>query len=76
MQGVMLPRRQIIANNCSFTFPPTNKHPECPYAGALTTCDKTLDGQNGCKVHFPEVSVSIEVSYPFGGFPGATIAGR
>jgi lambda family phage minor tail protein L len=69
LQGVSIPKRQIIANNCPWVFPPSSKHPECPYTGGLTTCDHTLYGSNGCKVHFP----GTDVSYPFGGFPGATI---
>lgn len=69
LQGVSIPKRQIVANNCSWVFPPSAKHPECPYSGGLTTCDHTLYGINGCKVHFPGTTVG----YPFGGFPGATI---
>lgn len=69
LQGVLLPKRQIIANNCQYVFPPTAKHPECPYQGVLSSCDHTLMGGNGCKVHFP----GTDVAYPFGGFPGATI---
>lgn len=66
LEGVQLPRRQIIANVCPWVFPPTVAHPECPYAGILTTCDHTLHGPNGCEVHFGD-----EAELPFGGFPGA-----
>jgi hypothetical protein len=30
------------------------KHPtQCGYDGDIPTCDRTLDGINGCKIHFP-----------------------
>ncbi len=39
---------------------------ECGYAGALTTCDKTLNGSNGCVAHGSDSSI-----HParYGGFP-------
>jgi len=69
LQGVTIPKRQIMANSCPWVFPSTDKHPECPYIGPLLTCDHTWKGLNGCKSHFPEDAKS----YPFGGFPGATL---
>jgi phage-related protein len=36
----------------------------CTYSGTMTTCSKTIDGDNGCKAHFPSAVL------PFGGFPG------
>jgi hypothetical protein len=36
----------------------------CSYAGSMATCSKTIDGDTGCKAHFPAAVL------PFGGFPG------
>lgn len=72
-QGQMLPRRQIIANLCSFTY----KGPYCAYAGsgmfdandlpvsnpALDVCSKRL---SGCKCRFGANNL-----LNFGGFPAA-----
>lgn len=65
LEGVMLPRRIITANFCSWVFPPTAQYPECPYVGPLTTCDKTLNGPNGCKAHFGPYA-----QLPIGSYPG------
>ena len=62
LQGVRLPRRQIIANICPVVF----KSAACGYTGGLTTCDKGLNTLNGCKVHF-----GADAELPFGGFPSA-----
>ena len=62
VQGVMLPRRQVIQNTCTWKY----KSSECSYTGGLTSCDKTLGGTNGCVVHFGKGAV-----LPYGGFPGA-----
>ncbi|MDQ2820478.1 MAG: phage minor tail protein L [Pseudomonadota bacterium] len=75
LQGQMLPRRQIIANMCSFTY----KGPYCNYTGsakfdgndnpvtdpALDTCSKRL---GGCKLRFGATEV-----LNFGGFPAAAL---
>ncbi len=75
LQGQMLPRRQIIANMCSFTY----KGPYCNYTGsakfdgndnpvtdpALDTCSKRL---SGCKLRFGATEV-----LNFGGFPAAAL---
>lgn len=74
-QGAMLPRRQIIANLCSFTY----KGAYCGYAGAamfdsndvstatpaLDVCSKRLAG---CKARFGATQV-----LNFGGFPAASL---
>jgi lambda family phage minor tail protein L len=71
--GVMLPRRQIIANMCSWTY----RGAECGYLGGPVatlldepTSDPTLDRcakhLNSCKLRFGE-----NVELPFGGFPAA-----
>lgn len=49
------PRRRYTSNTCSFRY----KSPECGYAGALPTCQKTLQD---CRTHLN--------STRFGGFPG------
>lgn len=70
LNGVMLPRRQIIQNTCAWRY----RSAECGYAGgpvgksddtptsdpALDQCSKSL---TGCKMRFSDV-------LPFGGFPG------
>lgn len=75
LQGQMLPRRQIIANLCSFTY----KGPYCNYTGtgkfdgndqpvtdpALDTCSKRL---SGCTARFGATEV-----LNFGGFPAAAL---
>lgn len=72
-QGVQLPRRQIIANQCPWRY----RSAECGYTGgpvadasdnptsdpALDQCSKKL---TGCKLRFGE-----EGELPFGGFPAA-----
>ena len=59
----------FVKNHCFHVFNnPTRQaacDPEgaaCGYAGALPTCDHTLNGTNGCKVHDNQAR--------FGGFPG------
>lgn len=54
------PRRVQYAERCSHIF----KDTRCAYAGGLGTCDYTLNGTNGCKVHSNLAN--------FGGFPGLT----
>lgn len=57
LEGVKLPRRQIIADYCQFRY----RGEQCGYTGGLPTCGKTLDD---CKAHFGANS-----ELPFGGFP-------
>lgn len=59
LEGVKLPRRQIVANYCQFEF----KGEMCGYTGARTHCNKTL---SDCKACFGERG-----ELPFGGFPTA-----
>ena len=73
VQGVKLPRRQIIQNMCPWSY----RSSECSYAGgavadssdnltsdpALDSCSKSL---KGCSLRFGENGI-----LPFGGFPGA-----
>lgn len=41
------PARSFIRTRCSWVY----MGAECGYAGALPTCDRTLEGANGCRVH-------------------------
>ena len=73
VQGVKLPRRQIIQNMCYWSY----RGAECGFAGggvadafdnpttdpALDVCSKSL---NGCTLRFGN-----NANLPFGGFPGA-----
>lgn len=52
------PRRRQTKNFCAWQF----KSPECGYTGAVTTCDLTLQGVNGC------ASKNNTINY--GAFPG------
>ena len=52
------PRRRQLRDFCQWQY----KGVQCKYAGGLGSCDRTLQGDNGCGVH-----VNTE---NFGGFPG------
>lgn len=45
--SLRFPRRIQSPDKCSFQF----RSPECGYAGWMTTCDYTLQGDNGCVAH-------------------------
>jgi len=73
VQGVMLPRRQVIANICTWKY----RSSECSYAGTnkytilnVTTLDGSQDrcskSLTGCKLRF-----GATAQLPFGGFPAA-----
>ncbi|NQZ53213.1 MAG: hypothetical protein HRT93_03055 [Piscirickettsiaceae bacterium] len=51
------PRRRQLRDRCPWAY----KSVECGYAGAMSSCDFTLQGPNGCGVH--------ENALNFGGFP-------
>lgn len=75
LQGVKIPRRQIVANSCPFVY----RGGECGYAGtnyftlndtptveaSQDVCGKRL---SSCKARFGETA-----ELPFGGFPAASI---
>lgn len=75
LSGVMLPKRQVLANICPFKY----RSQECSYAGgavakaddspttvlAEDACSKTI---NGCKLRF-----GSNGELPFGGFPGSAL---
>lgn len=52
------PKRSQLQDRCTWVY----KGAQCKYAGALATCDYTLQGPNGCKEHNNTTN--------FGGFPG------
>lgn len=77
LQGVKLPRRQIIQNYCQWKY----RGGECGYTGGYfdindkpcyeqekDVCAKKL---SSCKVRFKSIN-EFNVVLPFGGFPGAT----
>lgn len=44
------PGRSFLRTRCSWVFRGT----ECAYSGSLSTCDRTLDGDDGCRAHSNE----------------------
>lgn len=77
LQGVQLPKRQIIQNYCQWKY----RGGECGYTGGYfdindkpcyeqekDVCAKKL---SSCKVRFTSIN-EFNVVLPFGGFPGAT----
>ncbi|WP_211440918.1 phage minor tail protein L [Collimonas humicola] len=72
IQGVQLPRRQIIKNNCSWVY----RSGECGYAGAPVadafgnpTSDPTID-KCGKRLSDCKLRYGANGLLPFGGFPG------
>jgi len=62
---VFMPAARISKRYCRFQY----KGSGCGYVGLLPSCDKGLDGPNGCEAH------SDDGLHPqrFGGFPGVPI---
>lgn len=58
MLGKQFPNRRQLKNRCSWQY----KSPECGYSGAMTSCDYSMNGDNGCLAHSNTKN--------FGGFPG------
>lgn len=58
-----VPARVAMKNVCSFVY----KGGNCGYTGAMPTCDLSLAGANGCRVHSNEEN--------FGGMPGIIVRG-
>lgn len=56
--SVRFPNYRQNKDFCAWKY----KGPRCKYAGALATCDYSLNGPNGCKAHDNAIN--------FGGFPG------
>lgn len=78
LQGVQLPRRQIIQNYCQWIY----RSGECGYDGPYfdindklcsdKSNDKCAKRLSSCKVRFDYISNGAKPTLPFGGFPGAT----
>lgn len=60
--AIKFPKRLQISQYCQWGY----KSVECGYSGSNPTCDRTLQGNNGCAAHNNSIN--------FGGFPG--IKGR
>lgn len=68
------PALRLMRTHCRWQY----RGPECGYSlavgdGGLASCDKSLDGPNGCEVHGQsEADAGVEVLHPnrFGGAPG------
>lgn len=67
VQGIMIPRRMVQRNLCTWVYQGADNETSCPFAGPFTggntTCGKTVAD---CKVKFPG-----NVKLPFGGWNGA-----
>lgn len=48
LQDVQLPRRLFRRQRCCWIYKDSNT---CQYTGNLPTCDKALEGLNGCRAH-------------------------
>jgi hypothetical protein len=59
--SIAFPHRRQSKDRCAWAF----KGYGCPYVGPLTTCDYSLEGPNGCSMHFPGSR-----ALPFKGLPG------
>lgn len=71
VQGTEVPRISTREAGCQRVF----KVGGCSYRGALTSCDKTLHGPNGCIAHFPDLTDpvtgdTIPQHYPYLAFSG------
>ena len=64
---VFMPASRISKRYCRFKY----KGAGCGYLGLLDSCDKTLDGPNGCEAHGGDSAFHPE---RFGGFPGVPLA--
>lgn len=58
LSRIKFPRNRCAAQSCGHTY----RGARCGYIGALPSCDKSLDGPNGCQVHENEAR--------WGGFRG------
>jgi phage-related protein len=58
MLAIQFPRRRQLKLYCQWQY----KSVECKYAGVLESCDRSLNGANGCVFHGNSIN--------FGGFPG------
>ena len=58
LQDLRIPKRFFRRDICQWIYKGSGT---CQYAGILPTCDKTIDGYNGCRIHMNVQN--------FGGFP-------
>lgn len=70
-QRQLFPRYLYRANFCLWVT--RYKGKQCGYTGVLPSCDGTLDGPNGCKVHANQQRFG---AFPGIGTNGAAIAGQ
>ncbi len=75
LHDLKVPKARMMRFHCRHQY----RSAECGYsldesnANFLATCDKTLDGQNGCRVHGESYTAAgLTAIHPdrFGGFPG------
>ncbi len=59
------PRNRFIRSRCRWFY----KSDQCMYDAAIATCDKTIEGINGCASH-SDGSLGAAQKERFGGFPG------
>lgn len=77
VQGVKLPRRQCLANICSWTY----RGAECGYAGGAvadaTDAPTTILANDACgkRIASCQLRFGATAALPFGGFPGAGLLG-
>lgn len=58
----IFPGRSFLRTRCSWPY----KGTECGYAGALSSCDRTLEGINGCRVHANQTRFGGAPAVPYG----------
>jgi len=60
IMDAVVPNRDFSRETCPWVY--KGDSGECKYAGTLATCDRSLDGKNGCRAHGNAIN--------YGGFPG------
>ena len=66
LYNVFMPSSRIAKRYCRFKY----RDAACGYEGEFPTCDKSLDGPNGCQAHSFDSAAHPD---RFGGFPGVPI---
>lgn len=69
VQGTDAPRRATQEAGCPFDY----RRGGCAYRGKSTSCDKGYDTTNGCRAHFPNLTIggaTVIQPKPYGGFLG------
>jgi phage-related protein len=78
LQSKNFPGRRAQRSSCRFLYGGGSCGYDTTRFGSLGTCDKTLDGSNGCEAHGDdEVAAGLARLHParFGGFPGIARVG-